>query len=298
MKHNNVVPTIEEKMRCIPHVFYFNLDHETDRRYYMENQFNYYNIKHTRVSQTTYLVSEIDKWINKVNNPTYPFELLDIDFLYHLGSLLTHIDLFKDWINNTNEDYLIIMEDDYDLSLIEYWHFTWEYLMKRLPYDWDCLQFSFETDREISFFLHPRDWCDSGFGAMMLTRHYVKKILKILHDSNGKVIVDNNIGMHKNAVAGNVIVPQVNHIPFSIDNCIGSTGVTYRLPLVTMNYLMHRDNKISDDYSCIHFFYCEQIVKKWWKQSRDNFSLNEFFTFGKANDHLMRVSVNPYNAMI
>lgn len=294
--YNHNIPTIKEKVRHMPHVYYFNLDHETDRKEYMESQLDRYGINYTRISQSKYLSKEYDSWRYKLDNPCLfdvheVYEKGSLNRINHVASFITHLELFYDWYHNTNEDRLIIMEDDYDLSLIEQWHFTWKYLLDNLPYDWDALQFSFETSHDIHFFLHPRFWYDSGFGAMMLSRSYVNKLLNMFYDKSNRLKTD-----HRNSIHPDAPMPPANRNLLSNDNCIGGTGVTYRLPLVTMNYEMQRNDKIENNQSWIHHFYCEQITKKWWKHSRDKFSLDDFFMYGKPNDYLMTVKVNEQNA--
>jgi hypothetical protein len=83
----------------------------------------------------------------------------------------------------------------------------------------------------------------------------------------------------------------------TIDTCIGGTGVTYRIPLFTMNYGFFRKDQASINPQR-HQLLSEQIVKKWWKTERDNFSLDDFFTYGKPHDHLMMKEVNDVNAFI
>ena len=69
---------------------------------------------------------------------------------------ISTLEMIRHWLNNTNDKYLILMEDDYDLDLIEYWHFDWKTLMNHLPYDWDCIQLGFESQEYISFFFIQR----------------------------------------------------------------------------------------------------------------------------------------------
>ena len=59
-------------------------------------------------------------------------------------------DFFEEWLT-TGEDYLLFMEDDYDLSLMNKWHFTWDEFMSRVPYDWDSIQLGFESPDIIPF---------------------------------------------------------------------------------------------------------------------------------------------------
>ena len=299
--YNHNIPTIKEKVRHMPHVYYFNLDHETDRKEYMESQLDHYGINYTRVSQSNYLSRDYDSWKHKLDNP----DLFDVSEVYEIGSLnpinhvasfLTHLELFYKWYHNTNENYLIVMEDDYDLSLIEKWHFTWECLMNRIPYDWDALQFSFETPigNFYPMFLHPKPVGDVGFGAMMLNRSYIKKLLKISHTSEGKLMSFFNKGLNEEFLNHQGIL---NSSTCSIDTCISGPGVTYKIPLITMNYDLLRKEQLTLNPEH-HQLYCEYIVKNWWKTERDNFSVDDFFTYGKPYDHLMGKTVNSSNAFL
>jgi GR25 family glycosyltransferase involved in LPS biosynthesis len=294
--YDHIIPTIEEKVRHMPHVYYFNLDHDQERREYMEAQFDYYLIHYSRISQNKYLKEEFDCWSQFVDDPSYIKcinERCDfVSFYSHVGSLLTHLDFFDWWLSNTNDDYVIIMEDDYDLSLVDYWHFTWDYLMENIPYDWDCIQMTYESLIDIPMFLHPRHKFDLGFGAMMLRRSYVKKLLKIMRNKSNKLITKHVMGFGLDAPT-----PSLNRLSCTVDTCIGGTGVTYRIPLFTMNYDFFRSEQLLID-SQHHQLLSEKIIKNWWKYERDNFSLADFFTYGKPYDNLMVKEVNEKNAFI
>jgi hypothetical protein len=91
----------------------------------METQFDYWGIKnYHRVSGSKYLASEFDKWKPLISNE----KEYDVNVV-NLANFITHIEMIKNWLETTNDEYMIMMEDDYDLSLIEYWNFDWEYLM-------------------------------------------------------------------------------------------------------------------------------------------------------------------------
>jgi hypothetical protein len=126
---------LENKLRGFPHVYYFNLDQKTDRKKYMETQFDRWGIEYTRMSSNIYSIWNYDDWTtNKVTG-----DKSDTDQRLYAPAMM-HFELFKRWLHDTDEEYILVMEDDYDLSLIEYWHFDWNYLMSKLPYDWDCIQ--------------------------------------------------------------------------------------------------------------------------------------------------------------
>ena len=114
-----------------------NLDNRLDRKNYMESQFDHWNIKRfTRVSATKYLASEVDKWKHLIVGDVYMYGKRP----HVTANAMTCIEMIKSWLENTDDSYMVIMEDDVDLNLIEHWHFDFDYLMANIPYDWDCIQ--------------------------------------------------------------------------------------------------------------------------------------------------------------
>lgn len=296
MLYDHFIPLVKDKIRDMPHVYYFNLDQDVDRREYMESQFNEYGIRYTRVSQSKYIKEDFDSWEHLIEDPQFIKDTHDdskgrINIKGHLANTVTHLDFFNWWINNTDDNNLIIMEDDYDLSIIEDWHFTWGYLMNNIPYDWDAIQFSFEPNNGfIHFFLHPRYLEEIGFGAMMLNRNYIQKILNIAYTFDNKLSTKNQKNIHPSAG------PPLLKFQCSPDTLIGGTGMTYRIPLVTMNQKFYREEFY--DKSQVHHFETERAVKEWWKNKRDEFSLEEFFTYGKPSDPAMTVNIEKKDNVV
>lgn len=267
---------IEKKLNQIPTIYYFNLDQDVERRDYMLSQFDYFKIKNIqRVSGSQFLANEIHTWKDKLIG-TYKY---DLD--YHVANFVTHINFFKNWLKNTNEEYLIIMEDDYDLSLIDYWHFSWEYFMNNLPANWDCIQLGYEHPEYIIFCLHFKPPLDHLFGPCLLNRNFVKKLVKIYYN-NGKFLLNNKLGFSKEFSIA---------CPYSVDTAIIGDGITYRVPLITTNFDLcrpERKNILSWHKSVIETYYY------WWKNKRDNFSLDDFFTYAHRNVENMAQPVKKY----
>jgi hypothetical protein len=270
---------LKNKLKNLPTIYYVNLDNRIDRREYMETQFDFWGIKNFhRISATKYLASKIESWKDAFVNGDPEYYLTNAPVV---ANSITHLELIKDWINNTNEQYMIMMEDDYDLNLIEYWHFDWDYLMNNIPYDWDCIQLGFESNSYINFFLHPKLPASTYFGPCMINRNYAKKILN-LHYQDNKVnlLTKTNLKIYKDKQDG--ITP---------DYFICGNGKTYCIPLITCN-----NDLLSLENSTL--YYRDWHVKsrnfyyEWWMYERDNFSLDDFFTYGKPYDSLMRKYIN------
>jgi hypothetical protein len=176
---------------------------------------------------------------------------------------------------------MIMMEDDYDLNLIEYWHFDWEYLMNQLPYDWDCIQLGFESLQFFPFFLHPK-MRHSYFGPCMINRHYAQKLVNLHYDGK-KYKIYNNVSDF------DFISSQSPHFfggSATVDYAITKPGRTYCIPLICIN----PDFLSFEHYQKIDYpdqQIARKIMYEWWKTERDNFTLQDFFVYGKPYDHMM-----------
>jgi hypothetical protein len=264
------------KLEGMPSIYYTNLDHRVDRKEYMETQFNYWQIKnYHRISSSKYLSTEEKKW-----------EYLVLDKFLCFGSAqvansITHLEMIKNWLKTTNEEYMIIMEDDYDLSLIDYWNFDWNYLMNNIPKNWDCIQLGFENNKFIPFFLHPTHH-NHGFGPCLINRDYAKKLIK-LHCIGDKFLL-------------NIKSNDVRHkkIYGMVDSFILEAGKTYSIPLITNNPDFGSDYDLFGE-AREWFSECKNLYYDWWQNEHYKFSLEEFFTYGKPNDHQMVKKVKLKN---
>ena len=102
----------------------------------------------------------------------------DYKLLFLLLQMLLVIWTSKTWYKESKDPYVLLMEDDYDMRLIDYWTFDWHTIIDRLPYDWDCLLMGFENPDGIRFHLHPIEPAHD-FGPVLLKRSFVEKILDL-----------------------------------------------------------------------------------------------------------------------
>jgi hypothetical protein len=264
---------LQDKLKGLPPIYYINLDHRTDRREYMESQFDHWGIKdYHRVSASKYLSTEENKWEHLVLDESISFGSAAV------ANSITHLEMIKNWLETTNEPYMIMMEDDYDLSLIEYWNFDWEYLMNNIPYDWDCIQLGFENQEIILFFLHPVHY-NHGFGPCLINRDYAKKLVK-LH------CIENKFKL-------NIKTRDVRYIKRygMVDSFILEGGKTYSIPLITNNPNLGSDYDLKGTARDWHEK-CKNLYYDWWKNEHHKFTLEEFFTYGKPTDYQMIRKVN------
>ena len=263
---------MSDKLKGIPSIYYLNLDSEVGRRAYMEKQFDRWNLTNVkRFSGSNYLVENFDEWKDILHFP----QMINRRVHRLTASItLSTLEMVKHWLDTTDEKHLILFEDDYDLNLIDYWHFDWEYLMNNIPYDWDCVQLGFESSKYIRFHIHPKD-ITSSFGPLLINRHFAHKLIN-LHYVKEKYMLIRKYGLHPYNTGYRVV---------SLDNFLPFLGRSYQLPLITQNPYLDKVPKK-------HHFLCRDVYYNWWREKRDDFTLEEFFSYGDMqNDHEMTVFI-------
>lgn len=264
---------LNNKLEGIPKIYYLNYDHHSNRNDYMVDNFNNFGIKnYQRISTSKYTEKNINEWKNL---------LFDIEnyklSINTAGYSINVIEFLKNWLETTDEQYLILVKDTVDFGIIPYWNFDWSYLMEKIPYDWDCIQMGFENIQCIPFYLHPI-MPAHNFGPSLINRFYAKKIVR-LHYQDEKFKLTNyianlNFGGHSGTV----------------DYFIGHNGKTYSLPLFANKcQFFSRDTK---KYDLIRA--CSRAYYDWWRHESKKFNLNEFFTYGKPNDLAMIKKTSNY----
>lgn len=270
---------LNNKLKGIPKVNFFNLDNRTDRRTWMVNQFKKYGIEYNRVSGTKFLARKKEEWMHLIA------DVEDYKLLWPIAAnAVSHLDFLKSWYANTKEPYVFLMEDDYDLGLIPYWHFDWQYMMDHIPYDWDCIHLGFENPDGMSFHLHPIE-AAHDFGPVILKREYVEKLLD-LHCIGDKYKLVNTVANaawnRQTDVAGSG----------TVDYFMVHTGRTYCLPLITIN----ANFGSFENNSIIQRYYRQEgdILARntyyyWWQHESKRFSLDAFFSYGRDVHNKMRL---------
>ena len=267
---------LNNKLKGLPDIHLLTLDERSDRQEYTETQYDHWGIKnYTKVSGSKYQAFNYDEWKDLVIlNPIVktPSSLPVWQQLIEISISLTYLLTIKNWLETTNDQYLILMEDDYDLSFIEYWHFDWNYLMNNIPYDWDCIQMSFENEKLFPCYLHPII-SGHGTGGSLINRRYAEKLISLYY-KDGKFDFSKKICNSKFLGNSNI----------TMDYISGHSGKTYCIPLFDVNPRIgsYAKNILRSDRDDLLFSY--KACKKWWTKLRDVYTLEEFFTYGKWND--------------
>jgi GR25 family glycosyltransferase involved in LPS biosynthesis len=194
------------KLKNIGPIYYLNLDGQTDRRQYMEDQFRYWGIEnYTRISA----YDGRDDDLSDIIKGRYPENMTSGE----IGCTTSHLKAIKHWYETTDTPYAIIMEDDVDFETVRFWNFTWSDFVSKIPYDWDVVQLAIICTGSLHVKLHRRFINDFSTAAYMITRHHAEKLLKF-HIRDSKYKLDQNI--KPRAVA---------------DDLIYNSGNTFSIPI-------------------------------------------------------------------
>jgi hypothetical protein len=280
--------TLHPKLVGIPHIYYINLDNELTRREYMESQFKNLGIKnYTRVNASKYSRDDFDSWRNIIHCDS----IFPKCRIRSLAVSLSHLETLKEWVENTEEEHIILMEDDTDLSFVEYWHFDWEYLMNNIPYDWDAIQLMYNSYLRIYCFLHPKKGITWN-GPILINRNYAKKLISLFY-FNGKynfMIKTNRMDLpggpkRIRVNSSGLVYVKSRFAIVDVDDFLGFSGKVYQLPLFSQNPEL-------DDPPRLHHLKSRKACVIWWTKMRDKFTLDDFFTYGKTYDGEMILELN------
>jgi len=210
------------KLRNFPPVFVVSVKSARDRRQYLQNQLEYYRLKN-------YYYAIYDLWQEGKYSVTGK-NLKDL----HIGSygpVTSHILTNKYWTENTNYDYVVVMEDDLSFEFVKHWKFTWSDFIDNVPDDWELIQLSImrEEPEELELRLRERHNRDLGCQIYLIKRNYAEEIVRRYCTSSGGFnlsIPDSDILFKKDDVWHNCsLVPYVENIIYE------TIGKTYSVPL-------------------------------------------------------------------
>jgi hypothetical protein len=271
---------IHEKLKGIPKIYYINLEHRKDRREFIESQFYNWGItNYTRVNASRYLKDDYDAW----KDILHLNQFIVGDMRRPIAVSLSHLEILKEWLETTDEDYVILMEDDTDISTIEYWHFDWEYLMNNIPYDWDAIQLMYNSANRIYCFLHPKKMITWN-GPMLISRSYAEKLLSLYYVKGKYNFIKRVNRVYK---VDNINNFNGRYSALDVDEFLGFNGKVYQIPVFTQNPYLDEPPKP-------HHILSRKIHLLWWTKVKNEFTLEDFFTYGKDYDSKMMFGIGCY----
>ena len=231
------------KLFGFPTAYYMSLEESEDRRKNLENQFSEYGIKLNPIISKRFDESDdvvTGKYVHQLNDGTK-------------GCAVSHLKAVNHWYKSTNEEYAFFFEDDLSLETVDFWDFTWNEFIEKLPSDWECVQLLTVRNNFDTFELRERYWDDWGASAYILKRDYAKKIIDNYCQENSYHL----------EIPNTEVMPLIENILFT------TIGKTYTVPLFVENIrfqstFVGKDDDVDEGQKNNHNI-ASKIVLDWWK---------------------------------
>jgi len=240
------------KLKGIPHIYWLNLDADTHRREYMEQQFKYWEIEnHTRISGYDGREDDVSSHLKG--------RIPDNVSQNELGCCMSHLKAIKHFYEETNDDYCLILEDDVNFDIVKHWNFTWTEFFSLVPYDWDCVQLTTICTGDIHVKLHLKFINDFSAAIYLISRHHAAKLMKH-HIRGDKFKLDN--GVKPRAVSEDTIL---------------ETGKTYTIPLFLYNLEM--GSAIHPEHLGIFHKGPHDALLNYWQQQGSEIDIRDYMNY-------------------
>ena len=255
------------KLDYFPPVLWLNLDRCVDRQLYMVEHLDYWGIKnHTRISGIDGKEDDPSSYLKG----TVPDNMNSGE----IGCVLTHLSALKYFVEETDHDEIIIMEDDVDLSPARHWTFTWRDVRKKLPINFDTCQFTIINPNGIQLKLHHRFINDFSAACYIITRHHATKVLRC-HQRGDLWKIDQNI--KPRAVSEDLIL---------------DSGKGYALPI--FNYRLDMGSAIHEEHIDIFHKDSKKGLEEFWQQSGQDILLDQIM---ELDEYVGRIPPSVYQQL-
>jgi|TARA_B100001094_G_scaffold107368_1_gene103397 GR25 family glycosyltransferase involved in LPS biosynthesis len=225
------------KLKDLPHIYWINLDGKEDRRLRTEQMLSYWEVANTRIS--AYDGREDD--LSDIVYGKYPDNMSSGE----IGCVTSHLKAIQYWMETSDDEYAIIMEDDCDMDSVKHWPFTWKEWFRWAPAAWDILQLAVINPAIPVMQIHHRFVNDFSTAAYVINRTYAKKLLG-LYLKKGKYKLDCRIKPRSVA-----------------DDLIYNSGLTFSMPIFMYRCDMGSD--IHDQHVDVYHKNCHDALWNFWR---------------------------------
>lgn len=249
-EHSNIT-----KLKNIPSINCITLRESEDRRNKLKFWFELYNVKN-------YKFHIFDR-LNNIDDYNFIGPLA-----YHISNdvkpiFISHFSVLRDWYENTNEDHLIVVEDDVSFKPVEYWNFTWEEFEHNLPENCMCVQLvimryncePYEFDKR-----EPNRRGHWSACAYFLKREYVKHLIDSYNPSPTTFTLD---------IKGVDLVPEIEQVLF-----LDLKERVYVFPLFVEDCYVE-STKIEEKPEQSHKQSSHVCAMNWWQTTGKNLTISE-----------------------
>jgi GR25 family glycosyltransferase involved in LPS biosynthesis len=227
---------LNNKLESFGPIYVINLKDRKDRKDFMLKQFKSHGIKDFT------FIDAIDGNTHNMESDVIKFDALTLT-KPELGAAMSHLTAIKTWLETSDSDYAIIMEDDVSFETVQYWDFNWSEFLKNINKKYDILQMCIIHNININTNTHLKEINDWSAGAYLIKREYAEKLIK-KHYPDDKF----NFYLDKKSVA---------------DFLIYYTAKTYSTPLFVTNLKLN--SSINQDHILQSHTRSYNQITEFWK---------------------------------
>lgn len=252
------------KLKGFGPAYVINLKDHNHRLKNVKEQFNRYGVTdYTVIEAVDGRTNDLSDQISGKYPKLKPSEI---------GCMMSHIKTIKYWLDTSDSDYAIIMEDDFSFDTVENWSWDWEYVIKNLPKRWDIIQLIMIKNEPVKFSIHKKEKYNVNTRASyewstacyIINRKYAKSLVKD-HISEDKYVLK-NYGLQNQAA----------------DVILYSLGEAYSMPLFT--HILDPKNSINKNHEDFHLKSSNHI-NKWWAKNGKLYPKEQFFNLNEGLNH-------------
>ena len=253
-----------DKLKGFGPAYVINLKDHTHRLKSVKDQFKKYNVTdYTIIEAVDGRSSDLSEQISGKYPKLKPSEI---------GCMMSHIKTIKHWLDTSDSDYAIIMEDDFSFDTVEHWSWDWEYVINNLPKRWDIVQLIMIKNQPVKFSLHKKEKYNVNTRASyewstacyIINRKYAESVVKD-HILDDKYVLK-NYGL-KNQAA---------------DVVLYNLGEAYSMPLFT--HILDPKNSINKTHEDFHSK-SSNYINKWWEKNGKLYPKEQFFNLNEGLSH-------------
>lgn len=181
-----------------------------------------------------------------------------------IGCLASHIKALKHWLDTSDSEYAVIMEDDFSFDTVQYWQWDWDYVTNSIPKNAQIVQLIMIQNDPVKFNLHKKQPFDKNkkmsyawsTACYLIKRNYAETLVN-LHYVDGKYKL-NNYG----------------YINQAADVILYNLGDAYSMPLFT--HILDSKNSINSSHGDFHSR-SKNNIDSWWSDKSHRYTKEQMF---------------------
>lgn len=159
-----------DKLNGFGPLYIINMEKSTDRKEYIIDHFNKYGVSdYTFINGIDGSKEDLNELINNLNQLTVSKN--------EISCGMSHLKAIRHWLETSDSDYAIIMEDDVSFETVDFWNFTWSDFFNAVKKPYDILQLAITNNFKINNRLHLREYLDWCAAVYLIKRSYAEKLV-------------------------------------------------------------------------------------------------------------------------